>query len=130
MHDVATSPDPGGRVSVLLIEDEFLIAMETEAILTANGYTVVGIAASVDKAMQLLDRLRPDVAVLDANLRGYSVRPVAKRLKALAVPFVLASAYSFDNTESSDILVGVVNVGKPIREPLLLEALQSVLPAQ
>lgn len=130
MQDVTTSPDLSGTCSVLIVEDEFLIAMETEAVLTESGYAVVGTAASVEKALRLLETMRPDVAILDVNLRGHSVSPVAARLMTLSVPFVLASAYSSENADGSDVLAGVINVGKPIRKSLLLEALHSVLTAR
>ena len=53
----------------------------------------VGPAATVDQALRLLAGETPDVALLDINLRGELVTPVAEELRARGVPFVLASAY-------------------------------------
>ncbi len=80
MHDVAVTPN-SGAVTALIVEDEFLIAMETEALLTENGYIVIGTAASIEKAMEFLEGSTPDIAILDMNLRGKSVLPVAVLLK-------------------------------------------------
>jgi CheY-like chemotaxis protein len=64
----------------------------------------------------------PDVALLDVNLRGEMVMPVAERLRVLGVPFVLASAY--DGVQLAALgLAGVPAVGKPARERVLLAAL-------
>lgn len=124
--------DPAGSsrsLSVLVVEDEFLIAMDIEALLAANGHEVVGTAATVAAALRLLETLRPDVAVLDGNLRGEAVSPVAFRLQDLSVPFVLASAYSFSNVDGSEVLASAVNIGKPIREERLIEALHQAVAA-
>src|SRR4051794_28099922 len=53
---------------VLLVEDEFIIALEMELALLDLGCTVLGPVASAAGALALLDRERPDVAILDVNL--------------------------------------------------------------
>lgn len=127
MHDVETLPN-SGDVKILIVEDEFLIAMETEAVLTENGYCVIGTAPSIEKAMEFLENFMPDIAILDVNLRGKSIFPVAVLLKAMAVPFIFASAYSPNNHDGLEIFKDVVNVGKPIREKILVDALRAVFP--
>lgn len=126
MEDAA-SPDVEKEFSVMIVEDEFLIAMDIEAMLEDNGLKVIGTAASVESALTFLETSNPDVAVLDGNLRGESVSPVALRLNELSIPFVLASAYSFKEIDGSDILAKANNVGKPILEHRLLEALREAL---
>lgn len=126
MEDPAR-PDAEHNFSVMIVEDEFLIAMDIEAMLEDNGLKVIGTAASVDGALQLLESTRPDIAVLDGNLRGDSVTPVALRLNELSIPFVLASAYSFKDIDGSDVLAQATNVGKPILEHRLLEALREAM---
>ncbi len=126
MEDAA-SPGTEHNFSVMIVEDEFLIAMDIEAMLEDNGLTVIGTAASVAGALQFLETTSPDIAVLDGNLRGVSVTPVALRLNELAIPFVLASAYSFKDIDGSDVLAQATNVGKPILEHRLLEALREAM---
>ncbi len=77
---------------VLIVEDAVLLAVELESGLTESGALVVGLAADLDKALGMLD-LRFDVAVLDANLNGRSVLPMATALAARGVPFIFATGY-------------------------------------
>ena len=116
-----------GRASVLIVEDEMLIALDIQMMLEDNGFQVVGPAGSVDSALRLLDDIRPDVAVLDGNLRGRPVVPVAQRLRSLEIPFVLSSAYDLFTFDGSEALAGVENVQKPISEGRLIAALKRAL---
>ena len=72
---------------VLVVEDEFLIAMDLEAMLRDHGWRVLGPAATVAEALHLLeDGEMPDVALLDVNLRGETVVPVAEVLRERGEP--------------------------------------------
>ena len=120
-HGQKPQPRPDGRL-VLVVEDEFLIAMDLERLLGRHGFRVLGPAATVAEALHLLDGDVPDVALLDVNLRGEMVTPVAEALRARGVPFVLASAY--DGAQlTAVILAGAPNVGKPTNARRLLAAL-------
>ena len=77
---------------VIIVEDAILLAMELEAGLSEAGVEVVGSAALVDEAMALVDTPM-DAAVLDCNLNGESVIPVAEALAARGVPFLFATGY-------------------------------------
>ena len=77
---------------VLVVEDAALLAWELDAGLTEAGAVVVGPAADVDEALGLLDQ-PIDAAVLDCNLNGESVRPVAEALAARGAPFLFATGY-------------------------------------
>ena len=77
---------------VIIVEDAILLAMELEAGLAEAGVEVVGSAALVGEAMALVD-LPMDAAVLDCNLNGESVIPVAEALAARGVPFLFATGY-------------------------------------
>jgi len=79
-------------VRVLIVEDAVLLALELESGLVERGAVVVGIAADLDEALGMLD-LKFDIAVLDANLNGRSVIPVADALAARGIPFVFATGY-------------------------------------
>ena len=118
-------PEPPSRdpLVVLVVEDEFLLALDLELILERHGFRVLGPAATVAEALRLLEQgATPDVALLDVNLKGETVTPVAEALRARGVPFVLASAY--DRAQlSAAVLVAAPNVGKPTSERHLLAAL-------
>jgi CheY-like chemotaxis protein len=77
---------------VLIVEDAALLAMELETGLSEAGAIVVGPAYELEEALALLDQ-RIDAAVLDANLNGLSVSPVADILAERGVPFVFATGY-------------------------------------
>jgi two-component sensor histidine kinase len=77
---------------LLIVEDAVLLAMELEAGLVEAGATIVGSAAELGEAMAMLDR-EIDAAVLDANLNGESVTPLAEALRARGTPFVFATGY-------------------------------------
>jgi DNA-binding response OmpR family regulator len=100
--------------------------MDLERLLGRHGFRVLGPAATVAEALHLLDGDVPDVALLDVNLRGEMVTPVAEALRARGVPFVLASAY--DGAQlTAVILAGAPNVGKPTNARRLLAALAQAL---
>jgi two-component sensor histidine kinase len=92
---VEAQPAQGGKVvgmKVIIVEDAILLAMELEAGLEEAGAKVVGSAALLEEAMALVD-LPIDAAVLDCNLNGSSVEPVAEALAARGVPFLFATGY-------------------------------------
>lgn len=112
---------------ILIVEDEFLVAMELESILSASGLAVLGPVSTVVAALEILAECRPDAAVLDVNLRGESVTPVALSLQRMAVPFVLTTAYRADDLP--DALLGSVNMGKPVDSKSVVTTLKAMLGA-
>jgi DNA-binding response OmpR family regulator len=113
-------------IRILVVEDEFLIAMELAAVLEAHGFQVIGPVGTVDGALEMLRRERPDAVVLDLNLRGMAATPVAKLLRELDLPFVIASAYSNADLPRDDSLRGVVNIGKPTNSATLIQELHRI----
>ena len=111
---------------VLIVEDEFLIGLERAATLELNGFLAMGPVTSVDEALQFLQRERPDAVILDLNLRGRHATPVAKALRELGLPFVIASAYSNMDLPQDDALRGVVNIGKPTNSATLIPILHRI----
>jgi two-component sensor histidine kinase/PAS domain-containing protein len=80
-------------LKVLIVEDSLLLALELEAGLEDAGVVVVGCAAELGEALSMLDQTF-DVAVLDADLNGQSVAPVAEILRSEGRPFVFATGYA------------------------------------
>jgi len=81
---------------VLIVEDALLLSLELEAGLEEAGAKVIGQAANVEEAMALL-HTPMDAAVLDANLNGRSVTPVAQALADRGVPFIFATGHGDDH---------------------------------
>ncbi len=111
---------------VLVVEDEFFIAIELESVLSRSGFEVLGPASSVDQALDLLKRQRPDAAVLDVTLGSEKVTPVALLLKSWGVPFVLASASDPAELARHDVFAKVPNLGKPTDMKRLVDVVRSL----
>ena len=82
---------------ILVVEDEPLVSMLVEDELRGAGAEVVGPVPTVSEALGLVEAAAADggisAAVLDINLQGQAVVPVADRLAALGVPFLFATGY-------------------------------------
>jgi CheY-like chemotaxis protein len=78
---------------ILLVEDEFLIRMLLEDMLEELGYAVAGVAGRLDEATELAKSGAFELAILDVNLDGEDVFPVADILASRGVPFVFVTGY-------------------------------------
>ena len=97
---------PSSR-SILIVEDEPLIAMMLEDFILSLGHEVSGNCDSVKTALAEVEKGEFDLAILDVNLKGESVWPVASALRDKGTPFVLASGGHVDPPppEFNDALV-------------------------
>jgi len=80
---------------VLIVEDEALVAMLLEDMLIDAGYVVAGTVSAIQQALEFVADAPEDfdVAILDVNLRGKPIFPVAEALVAAGKPFVFATGY-------------------------------------
>jgi CheY-like chemotaxis protein len=109
---------------VMVVEDEFFIADEIVTALEASGAQVVGPAGSLQEAMALVAGGTPlDAAILDVNLLGELVFPVADSLTQKNIPFIFATGY--DAEAIPERHRGVVRIEKPAAVPHILEALHA-----
>jgi CheY-like chemotaxis protein len=86
------SPLEGLRV--LVVEDEAMISIALQEMLSDFGCEIAGTAARVQPALNLARNLELDLAVLDINVRGERVDPVGDVLAARGVPFIFATGYA------------------------------------
>lgn len=78
---------------ILVVEDEFLIAIHVADIMADLGFGVIGPVGDISQALALVAEKVLDGAILDVNLSGQLVFPVAAALSARGVPFILTSGY-------------------------------------
>ena len=116
-----------GGMNVLLVEDEFLIAVDAEDMLKTLDAAKVSIASTYEDAERSVKEGAFDVAVLDVNLNGKMSFPLGEILRQRGIPFVFASGYNLDSrTRETN---GGFWVSKPYKkdqlEQRLVEALQA-----
>ena len=85
------SATPAKRI--LVVEDELMIRMLLEDMLGELGYTVAAEAARIEEALEAAKNADFDSAILDVNLNGQPISPVADALVARGMPFVFATGY-------------------------------------
>lgn len=112
--------------AVLVVEDEAAVALELALLLQSLGCRVLGPAFTVQDALKMIEAERPDAALLDVNVGGELVTPVAEALKERNVPFGLLTA-------SVEIREPELKSAPMVRKPIwdgdqIARLLESVLP--
>jgi len=115
-----TSALPEGG-HILLVEDEAFVAMMMRDLIADFGFRVVGPFGTVTDALDALDRHQLVGAVLDVNLAGEKIYPVAEQLSGRGVPFVFVTGYASDAIENR--FAGVPVLQKPVDGTALRRAL-------
>ena len=108
--------------SVLIVEDEPLIAMMLEDFLLSLGHEVAGICESVEEALERVEQGGFDVAIVDVHLKGgEEVWPVADLLAAKSIPFCFSTGGHVDGPPEAHALVPV------LAKPFTLDAVDPVI---
>ncbi len=84
-------------IRVLIVEDEIAVSMVMEDMLIDAGCVVVGSADRIETALAIAETEAIDVALLDVNLAGKPIQPVADVLSRRAVPFIFTTGYGDDS---------------------------------
>ena len=119
--DLPLRLDTGNRV--LLVEDEILVAMMMKDILTELGFSVVGPFSRLGEAMVAAVHEEIHAGIIDVNLGGEFVYPVADVLTARKIPFVFITGYG---VESIDSRFGYVPI---VKKPVQRQVLQTIFAA-
>ena len=88
---MATEAQPAKQAKLLVVEDDVLVRMLLADMIGEIGYTVAAEAGSVDEALEATRETEFDLAILDADLNGRSVSPVADALVARDIGFVFVT---------------------------------------
>lgn len=113
---------------ILVVEDEALVAMLVEDMLGDLGCEVLGPVGGVRQALDLLESEKPAAAILDVNLGGEPVYPVADALMAAGTPFVLATGYG--ELGVADPYKGVPVLQKPFEQAELERCVRRAVEAR
>jgi CheY-like chemotaxis protein len=123
MSDISEEPELRGR-RILIVEDEWIVAMDHNEMLIRLGCVVVALAINFKEAMRQAETAAIDAAVLDVKLQGeIAVYPVAAKLESRGIPLVFCSAYSKEQIEKTGGLSDIIHVRKPCAEQQLKDAL-------
>jgi len=127
-QDRGGSGDKHHEGRLLIVEDEALVALELTKAMLDSGWDVIGPASTLEEAFQLLaNHERPDAALLDVNLHGEMVYPLADLLETRGVPFIFCSGYEMLNHGNRYRHAPVIR--KPTSFGLLMAELRKILPA-
>jgi two-component sensor histidine kinase len=104
---------------IMIVEDEALVAMTLEDQLEELGLSIVAVCATVSEAMKAIDDNSPDVAILDVNLGGQLVYPVAELLTNRGIPFVFVTGYGRESVDRRYASIQILE--KPVERQTLQE---------
>jgi DNA-binding response OmpR family regulator len=110
-------------LSVLVVEDSTLVAMHIEEILLDAG-CVVGVAETMDEALERCRREPPDVALLDINVNGQKAFALAGDLRAAGIPIMFSSGCAEPMLPGE--FAGTPYISKPFEPEELLTAIESL----
>ena len=117
---------PLSGVTVLIVEDDLLLAMDLEDTLVGMGAAVVGVCHTLDEALARADADDFAVAVLDFSLGSQSVTPLARRLARRNVPFILHTGMSRSEPSLMEWRDSLI-VEKPASPHTLVAAIKNAL---
>jgi two-component system, response regulator PdtaR len=110
---------------ILIVEDEPIIALNTEADLETAGHTVVGLAVTSDEAITLADRCRPDLVLMDIRLaKGNGVEAAEAIHNRWAIPSLFATSYVEHSGATCRAALGCLR--KPYNQQSLVQSIQIV----
>jgi light-regulated signal transduction histidine kinase (bacteriophytochrome) len=111
--------------TVLLLEDEFLVALDAETMISAGSRARVKLASDCEEALKGLEEADVEAAILDVSLEAETSIAVADKLREMGVPFVFATGYS-DSAMIPERYQSVPVVRKPYEAESLFDALRMI----
>ncbi len=115
------------NLSVMLLEDEFLIALDAESILESLGVRQVQVVNTLAKAAAVAERGGVDIAILDLNINGEMSFGIAEMFRQRGTPIVFASGYELRGRIDPDMEDAAIHLRKPYTCETLKEALEEAL---
>ena len=110
---------------VLIVEDEALIRMMLVEMVEDLGYKVIGEAGRIDEGRSLAQTQEYDLAILDINLQGFNVQPVAEAVRSRGLPLLFLSGYGSKGAPIG--FSGALVLEKPCTPDKLKRMIEAVL---
>ncbi len=107
--------------SVLLVEDEAMIRMMVADMLDELGYSIAAETGEINEAIRLAGSTEFDIAILDVNVNGKVISPVADLLKARNRPFIFATGYGAQGVPEH------YRDRPALQKPFQIESLKSII---
>lgn len=114
-------------MKILVVEDDFIVAFDMQVMLEEQGAQVLGPVSSVAEALAIITRESPQAAVLDVNLNGEFVFPVADQLRSRKIPFLFATAYADDERLFPLEAQKAPRLAKPVLPAVLITQVKKLL---
>ncbi len=124
---IADDRDESRPLSVLLVEDEYVVSMTLRVQLEALGCVVVAIAKDADSGVAMAESLRPDVIIMDIGLRGKSGLEATREIMEVApTNVIVVTAYGDDRIQQARAAGAKAVLMKPVLEEQLAQAISDV----
>jgi len=108
--------------NILIVEDAFMVGIQLKEDVESLGYSVIGPANSVNKALKLLDANTVSGAILDVNLGHEDSTPIAEKLDSSSIPFLFITGYESVNEDKT-----IFAQKKLLRKPILLPDIEEAI---
>ncbi|AFY43805.1 response regulator [Nostoc sp. PCC 7107] len=130
MMNISSDTKKTNTVQVLVVEDEYILAINLQESLESLGYTVVDIADTAEAAVAKATALRPSIILMDIRLRGEAdgIQAAEQIWNDLQIPIIYVTGHSDQSTvERATLTFPFGYILKPIREQELYVAIQTAL---
>ena len=121
---MAIETKAGANRRVLVVEDELMIRMLLDGMLTDLGHSIAAEAGSIEDAVTLAKEAEFDIAILDVNLNGQPITPVVEILINRGLPFVFATGYGARGVPEA--YRATPTLQKPFQAEALAQALEAI----
>jgi len=118
------------KARILIVEDESIIAMETESTLKGLGYQVVSVVGSGDKAIEAAEKVKPDIVLMDIRIKGEidGIATAEVMRTRFDIPIIFMTAYLDEKRlEKAKLTMPFGYILKPIQERELRVTLEMAL---
>jgi len=113
------------HASVLIVEDEVLIRMMLVEMVEHLGHKVIGEAGRIEEGRSLAETQQYDLAILDINLQGFNVQPIAEAVRSRGLPLLFLSGYGSNGAPAG--FKGAPILEKPCTPDKLRRMIDAVL---